>query len=248
MSNQIAVDGFEIAQDFAFGPDKTPVYVSAEGEKPLIVLHELPGMSPSFIDYSRSMSRRGFRVYMPLLFKQPGTEMSASRSVVFCMSGEFKRLFDRAPDKQDRPFTQALLQLIEDVAAQQPDCDIGVIGMCLTGGFALAGIASPNVSAAVACQPSYPFFSGYETLGLSDELRAAIRARGNTLPKPCARLYRYSRDRISREPHASAAEELLGDAIDRFPDLDGSAHSTLTGKSISFAVFDDVEEFLNARL
>lgn len=225
-----------------------PVYVSEVGTKPLVILHELPGMTPSFIEYCREMSEEGFKVYMPLLFKSPETEMSALGCALFCVSREFRALFSARDGSNSRPVTTWLLELIDHISKENPDTKIGVVGMCLTGGFSIAAIAKPNVNAAILCQPSIPFFSDIETLGMSDQERANAKQGAKNKPFPCAKGYRYAKDNISRDSHIRAAADILGEAFVRHPDLAGKGHSTLTGNSPSPEVYQDVLSFLNGRL
>lgn len=248
MTHNDLLNGFHDAVEIG-SEIKKPVFISENGEKPLIVLHELPGMSESFIDYCRSMSDEGFKVYMPLIFMSPGTNMSPIQSLAFCVTKEFRHLFAAKSMSQSRPFTAWLLSLIRDVADRHPDAKIGVVGMCLTGGFAIAGVADPRVTAVAACQPSFPFFWNIKTLGFSDADRARIEAGTASKVLPCVKAYRYSGDRVCKEAHMKAAKDILGSALARYtPDLPGKAHSTLTSGSASPAVYQDVLEFLNRRI
>ena len=245
----IAIDEFESPFFLNHEDLELPVYRSRQGSVPLIVLHELPGMTGSFIQCCGRFAHEGYRVYMPLIFKTPYTEMTGLAMPLFCLSAEFRRLFASTNGPSgSRPFTRWLLALTETVAQRHPDQPFGVVGMCLTGGFALATIAQPGVSAAIACQPSYPIWSGIATIGLSDEERDAAVARSATLAKPCAKGYRFRGDWICRNAHMTAIESCFQDAFERYPDLDGSAHSTLTTSTASAAVLDDVLQFLGARL
>ncbi|MBY5935254.1 dienelactone hydrolase family protein [Tateyamaria omphalii] len=225
-----------------------PVYVSKTGDRPLVVLHELPGMSPSFVDYCTRMTGEGFKVYMPLLFKAPGTEMGMLGCAAFCLSREFRALFAASGPSRARPIAAWILELVQKVAEDNPGAAIGTIGMCMTGGFAIVGIADPRVQAVVACQPSAPFFREIETLGLSEAERDSVRAGKTGKTIPCAKAYRYEKDRISREAHMRAAQDLLGPSLHRYPDLPGKGHATLTTQTASPEVYADVLTFLNARL
>jgi hypothetical protein len=242
-----AIPGFKPARRVSNGKLSIPVYVSETGEKPLIVTHELSGMSESFIGYCRRMADEGFKVHTPLMFKSPNTNMNGLQSLRFCLSAEFRGLFGAGGDG-GRPFTAWLLHLVRIVSQEHSERKVGVVGMCLTGGFALAGIAQPNVEAAAACQPAFPFFFGIETLGLSERERDAVRRRAASLPQPCAKTYRFAGDRICRASHMRAVRTLLGAAVERYPDPPGSGHSTLTGETANEEVFQDVLRFLNARL
>ncbi|WP_159453141.1 dienelactone hydrolase family protein [Pseudooctadecabacter jejudonensis] len=225
-----------------------PVYVSKTGTKPLIILHELPGMSPSFLDFCCRMAGEGFKVYMPLLYMTPGTEMGAARMLGFCLSREFRALFAADPATKARPISMWLRELAVEVAAQNGGAKTGVIGMCMTGGFAIAAIAEPSVKAVVSCQPSAPFFTGIETLGLSDRERADVRNGLSGKAMPCVKAYRYQRDHLCRSTHLEAAAEILGSYFERHPDLPGKGHATLTTNSASDAVYRDALAFLRERL
>lgn len=243
------VEGFNDPEILGCSGVRLPVYVSTGGEMPLVVLHELPGMSPSFIAYCRRMSSDGFRVYMPLMFKAPGTEMGLLQTAGFCMSQTFRDLF-AAGDKavQGRPIVNWLAGLISHVGSVDPGRRIGVVGMCLTGNFALAGIADPNVAAAVACQPAYPFVFGTKTLGMTSTQKWKAVARARSLPHPCAKAYRYGNDWRCRRQHINAIRAAFGEAFEMFPELPGASHSTLTSTSASEAVYQDAASFLRARL
>lgn len=244
------LEGFDPPEQVEHSGIVRQLYVSSTGSIPLVVLHELPGMSPSFIEYCLRMADQDYKIYMPLLFKAPNTEMSLIRSLAFaCISREFRQLFAaKGNDRHARPFTAWLLNLIGEVANRHPKNRIGVVGMCLTGGFALAAIADPGVHAAVACQPGAPFFRHISTLGLSESERTNASRRAQGLPSPCAKGYRYSKDLVCREGHMQAAKTIFGDAFTRHPDLAGKGHSTLTGKTAHEDVFSDVLQFLDKRL
>ena len=136
---------------------------------------------------------------------------------------------------------------------------VGVIGMCMSGGFALAMIPFSPVSAAVLSQPALPFVLApwRSDLGLSAADLAELRARVGA--GECVRAMRFSRDRISPRkrmrllqrvlPAAECVEietsdprlhSVLGRAVDR----------TLTGrlgKDVQRAL-DDTIAFLDRHL
>lgn len=224
------------------------LYVSGSSGKPVIVLHELPGMTPSFIEYCRELSAQGFRVYMPLLFKAPNSDMNTPQIAMFCVSAEFRKLFMIGASVRDRSVVKLLDGIIDYVSEANPDRAIGVVGMCLTGGFSVAGIANENVNAAVCCQPSYPFFFDVKSVGLSDHRREKVAQRAKTLPAPCVKSYRYKNDKISKPKHIKAISDLLGAHFTSFPDLNGGKHSTVTGSQPDEGVKQDIVKFLNARL
>lgn len=247
MTDQIDLSHFHEPSDMG-ATVKRPVFVSKSGDKPLIILHELPGMSPTFIEYCRKMAGEGFKVYMPLIFKTPGTEMGTFASAAFCVSREFRDLFSAKAGTNARPFTAWLHELVQEVSDKHPESKIGVVGMCLTGGFAISAIAEPHVQAVASCQPAAPFFFNIKTLGLSETERQRVEVGKESKAIPCVKAYRYKEDTICKESHMEAAKALLGPSMERFPDLPGKGHSTLTSESRDPSVYQDVLTFLNERL
>lgn len=245
----VEIDGFLQPELLKHGDVELPFYCSKVGTIPLIVLHELPGMSETFIAYCRRMSNEGYRVYMPLMFKSPMTNMNPLQCGLFCISAEFRALFAAIENQNlSRPFTKWLLGFVELISARHPGDKIGVVGMCLTGNFALAAIAKPNINAAVSCQSSFPFFLNISSLGLSAQERKDAARRARTLPTPCAKGYRFKNDWICRRQHMEAIERTFSGSFERYPDLVGCSHSTLTSRSANEQVYNDVLNFLNARL
>lgn len=92
------VDGFDRPKLVGDGGLKLPVYTSIDGLTPIIVLHELPGMTPEFVAYCRRMVAYGFKVHAPLMFGQPEKTKSPLGIAKFCMSHEFKSLFRQETD------------------------------------------------------------------------------------------------------------------------------------------------------
>jgi len=244
----VEIKGFDQPLAISAGALTKQLYVSSTQGKPVIVMHELPGMTQSFIDYCSELSTLGFKVYMPLLFKSPYTEMKTPEMAMFCISGEFRSLFAVGAREGDRTIVKLLDEIIDHVSKSHPDQPIGVIGMCLTGGFSVAGIAKEKVGAAICCQPSYPFVFDVKSVGLSDQRREEIAKRLNTLPVPCAKSYRYEGDKLSRPRHIKGIASLLGSHFTSFPDLEGDDHSTVTGENPNEDVKKDIVEFLRARL
>ncbi len=242
------IDGFLEPHHVSHAGVSLPVYTSIRGSKPLIVLHELPGMSPSFVAYCRRMADEGFQVTMPLLFHRPESNMTGWQITKLCISQEFRSMFYSRTSSGERPFTQWLQHLTRLVIDENPGQPVALLGMCLTGGFALLGFAERGVAAVICCQPAFPFVFGIKSLGLSESQLSAAVEGARICPAPCIKGYRYAGDRFCRKSHMQAIEDRFGSSFERYPDLKGSGHSTLTADSASEAVFEDVVKFLNERL
>jgi dienelactone hydrolase len=151
------------------------------GEGPgVIVIHELPGLTPLVARFAREVVDRGFTVVMPSLIGTPGRQRSfpyvLAEAAKVCVSREFTTwaLGETSPVIG---WLRALANSLHDDVGGP---GVGVVGMCLTGGFALGMMVDPVVVAPVVSQPSLPFAIGRARgadLNLSADDRAAVAAR-----------------------------------------------------------------------
>jgi dienelactone hydrolase len=130
----------------------------------LIVMAEIPGITPKVADFARKVADIGCTAVMPHLFGDPGhdpldggrfgTATFMLKTVApICVSREFTVL---ATGKSS-PVIDWLRAL---AASEHERCGgpgVGAIGMCFTGGFALAMATHPSLLAPVLSQPSLPF-------------------------------------------------------------------------------------------
>ena len=205
-SERADIPGFHRYRLRAEGENR-PVYVQGQG-RPVIVLHELPGMSWPTILFAQRLADRGFRVHMPLLFGGVGQRNGLFGSLQSCFGPQF--------DCSDPDGTSQIIQwvraLARDVAAKEPG-SIAAIGMCLTGAFPLALMDIPEVVAAVLSQPALPLRSRTDAqrrgLGLSaaEIARARDRSDGRFLA------LRFSRDKLCPPERFETLQAVPGDAI-----------------------------------
>ena len=141
----------------------------------VVVISEIPGITPDVAGFARRVVDLGCTVAMPSLFGTPGRPESMpymARSMVgACVSREFHCL----ARGEASPVTVWLRYLACDLHEECGGPGVGAIGMCLTGGFALAMMVDDTVVAPVLSQPSLPLPLGgrrKRDLGISaDELR-----------------------------------------------------------------------------
>ena len=179
------LDGFE---EFSFDTDRSDraggAYrtVYRRGQGPAVVLmHELPGMTPECVDLGRRLADEGFTVYMPLLFGEPMSNYGTFPLLWRCVWKEFNLL--RAQAKS--PATDWLRALARQAHAEQGGKGVGAIGMCLTGGYALSMMLDAEMIAPVLSQPSMPIAPWNKALlGVTgEELRnAARRSKSEGIP------------------------------------------------------------------
>jgi len=146
----------------------------------VIVIHEIPGISPQVIKFAEEIVDAGFTVVMPHLFGKPGVRVSlgsvASAVRKVCVSEEFITIHAG----KTAPIADWLRSLARELHSELGGPGVGALGMCFTGGFALGMMVDPAVAAPVLCQPSAPFAltpALGRDLGLSPADLATVKER-----------------------------------------------------------------------
>lgn len=195
-------------RDIALNDVTKRVYVAGKGPA-VIVMTEMPGISPHVARFARWVRDAGFTVYMPSLFGRDGAVPDADEgAAVFqraCMSAEFRAM--AANDSS--PVTQWLRALARLAHGECGGPGAGAIGMCFTGNFALTMMLEPAMLAPVLSQPSLPL---REPAGLeiAPEDLAAVRARLDR-DDLTVLAYRFKGDRVCRAERFAAYAAALGD-------------------------------------
>lgn len=184
------------------------VHIAGSGPA-VIVLAEMPGISPQLARFSRWVRDAGFSVYMPSLFGRDGAVADAADGRrVFqraCISAEF-RAFAR---DQSSPVTQWLRALARLAHGEAGGPGVGAIGMCFTGNFALTMMLEPSMLAAVLSQPTLPLNDPAGLEIAPDELAAvASRLEREHLS---VLAHRFAGDRYCRAERFAAYAESLGE-------------------------------------
>jgi dienelactone hydrolase len=120
------------------------------------VIHEVPGITPKVITFAEEVVARGFTVVMPSLFSRPEAESTVAQSVRSIARVCLSREFNMFALGRTSPVATWLRSLARDLHEQQGGPGVGVVGMCLTGGFALAMLADAPIAAPVLAQPATP--------------------------------------------------------------------------------------------
>ena len=132
-----------------------PTYRKGEGPG-VIVIHEVPGITPKVIAFAEEVAARGFTVVMPSLFGRPEAEATVAQSVRTIASICLSREFSMFALGRTSPVAIWLRSLARELHAQLGGPGVGAVGMCLTGGFALAMLADAPIAAPVLAQPASP--------------------------------------------------------------------------------------------
>jgi dienelactone hydrolase len=219
----VSLDDFE-RSDVTYDGVTRPVFRGGSGPA-VIVMHEIPNLHPGVIAFGRRVVEAGFTVYMPSLFGTPGAAVTFGSNVRSMLRACVSREFATWATRSTSPITTWLRALARDAHAACGGPGVGALGMCLTGGFALAMMVDDTVVAPVLSQPSCPFpiaRGQRRDLGISDEDLAAIQARTDT----CVMGLRFTGDRLVP---AARFERLRAELGDRFIAIEidsspGNAH------------------------
>ncbi len=189
----------------------------------VIVIAEIPGITPKVAAFARRVSDLGATVILPSLFGTDGLDPQPSAHgwtgwakayagalTKVCVSREFTVF---ATGKSS-PIADWLREL---AAAEHKRCGgpgVGAVGMCLTGGFALAMATDERMLAPVLSQPSLPLGgipSRNRRIDASDAELQTVKAR-------CAAGLQVLGLRFEGDPLVTGGrfrylKELLGDAF-----------------------------------
>ncbi len=170
--------------DFAEAGRERLVYRKGEGP-PVLVMHEVPGISAEVARFARKVADSGFTVFLPHLFGTVGpatTEAARLRELAkLCISREWHVL----AENRSSPVADWLRALARHVHGEFGGRGVGAVGMCVTGNFALTLTLDPWVVAPVMAHPSFPLpvtrrkaAALHVTPGTLDNARRRIQAEG----------------------------------------------------------------------
>ena len=142
---------------------KHSVYRKGHGPA-VIVIAEIPGLTPHVLGFAERVVMLGCTAVVPHLFGVRGEDLAQSGTLRdkvralgviarVCISREFTKL----ALGRSSPVVSWLRSLAAHEHARCGGPGVGVVGMCFTGGFALAMASDARVLAPVLSQPSLPF-------------------------------------------------------------------------------------------
>jgi len=215
----------------------------------VIVVHEIPGITPAVERFADDVVNAGFTVVMPDLVGTAGQEVSgkyiASSMAKVCISREFTTM----ALGQTSPIISWLRALARSLHNEVGGKGVGAIGMCFSGGFALGMMVDDIMVAPVLSQPSLPFSIGKKRgadLNLSPDDAAVVAQRA---AQGCEVLgLRFDQDKLVGDRFASL-RALLGDAFIaiELPSTSKKDHSVLTEQRDEASV-QKVLDFLTQKL
>ena len=198
-------------RDLTFGGKTKPVLTIGESGPAVIVIHEVFGFTPTLARFCRWLVDAGFRVYAPILLGTPDAtneeKISQRRLLGLCVSREFN-LFRTG---KSSPIVEWLKPLAHQAHAECGGPGVGVIGMCLTGGFSLSMAVDPVVLAPVLSQPGMPVTkaAGLD-ISPADLAKVKVRTRDEGLE---IQGYRFDGDPLSKAEKFTTLRREFGDAF-----------------------------------
>jgi dienelactone hydrolase len=123
----------------------------------VIVIHEVPGLHPGVLAFARDLAGAGMTAYCPSLFGKPAKTVTRGYAIGEILKNIcVRREFSVWKDGRSSPIVDWLRALARQAHADCGGKGVGAVGMCFTGGFALAMMTEPAVVAPVMSQPSLP--------------------------------------------------------------------------------------------
>ena len=196
----------------------------------VIVVHEIPGITPAVERFANDVVDAGFTVVMPNLVGTAGQTVSgkyiASSMLKVCISKEFTNM----ALQKTSPIISWLRALARSLHTEVGGKGVGAVGMCFSGGFALGMMVDDIMIAPVLSQPSMPFTVGKTRgadLNLSPDDAVVVAQRA---ADGCQVLgLRFTQDKLVGTRFDSL-RDLLGDAFIaiELPSQSPKDHSVLT--------------------
>ena len=246
----IELDGFE---EFSFDTDRSDRpgggerIVYRRGKGPAVVLiHELPGMTPECVELARKIADEGFTVYMPLIFGEPNKDYGMTPLLWPCVWREFSVLSTHGKS----PAADWLRALARQAHAERGGKGVGAIGMCFTGRFALSLMMDAELIAPVLSQPGSSYSPSAMGIPAEEWKNAVKRSKDENIP---VLGLRFTGDWICGRERFETLREGFGERF-RPVEVEGKGHSVLT---MDFASMDAADRtrvwgaligFLNERL
>ena len=209
-----ALSGFA-STTFSHGGTTRDVYRIGDGPA-VIVIAELPGITPKVADFARKVAAIGCTAVLPRLFGTAGRAPTGAYTMTSFLPACVSREFAAFATRRTSPVTSWLRAL---AAQAHLDCGgpgVGAVGMCFTGGFALAMMVDEVVLAPVLSQPSLPLpvnAARRRSVGLSDADLARVKQRCADEEDLCVLGLRFTGDRFVPAERFARLRQELGDSF-----------------------------------
>jgi dienelactone hydrolase len=220
MKQRDPLDDFE-RRDITLLDQTKLVFVAGKGPA-VIVMTEMPGISPEVARFARYVRDAGFTVWMPNLFGDPGRPPTILYGLGVIARACVSREFRAFAANQSSPVVDWLRALAAHAFPLCGGKGVGAIGMCFTGNFALSMMLEPAMLAPVLSQPSLPMNNKAGMHIAPDEL-ARVKERMEREDLTVLG-FRFAGDSFCRAERFAAYEKALGDRFVGFVLPDSAAN------------------------
>lgn len=234
------LSGFE-AGSFEHGGVARTFFSRGKGP-PVLILPEIFGVTEQIAKFAQLLTQRAaVSVYVPVLFGDPATSGSflgrAAAIADMCIRREFALI---AAHRAGRAVDVVRALAERALRERAPAAKFGVVGLCLTGNFALAMMCDRRLAAPVTSEPSLPFsFTAYGKAQPGVDPAAIACAKDRTGNGETLLGFRFAGDWISSVRKFDGFQAELGPGFERH-DLALPAGKT-RGHSVFTASYDDAE-------
>ncbi|MGQ0431789.1 MAG: dienelactone hydrolase family protein [Microthrixaceae bacterium] len=198
---------------FTWAGKQRDVYRRGSGPA-VLVLAEMPGITPAVIDFADRVVALGCTAVLPHLFGIPGAKMTLGTTLRAMPPACVSKEFGAWATGKTSPIVEWCKALARHEHERCGGPGVGVVGMCFTGNFALAMLPDTSVVAPVMSQPSLP-------LGLSKKAKRALYLSPDDLikvqdrmavePDLCVLGLRFTDDKLVPAERFAHLREALGD-------------------------------------
>jgi dienelactone hydrolase len=234
------IPGFD-QQSLVFNAETRTVYRTGSGPA-VIVMSEMPGITPQVAKFAMTVAASGFTVFMPQLFGQPLKPPTRGYAIRTILKGCISREFRVLASNESSPIVDWLRALARHAHAECGGRGVGAIGMCFTGNFALGMMLDAPVIAPVLAQPSLPFAVTQSRRGAIHASPAELRAVHEKIDNDGARILglRFIQDPMCPHERFARLRSEFGQAFEAIeldekhanPKGPKPAHSILTNHLI----------------
>ncbi len=200
------------------------IYSRGDGP-PVVLIQELPGIGCETLRLADKLIQAGFSIVLPHLFGPlEKTSTGGNLLRVMCMRREFA-LFSA---NKSSPIVDWLRALCANIKASREAKGVGVIGMCLTGNFAITLVGDDSVLAAVSAQPAMPFHKQAALHMSADEVDQARQGLDRNGPMLG---FRFEGDKLSTAAKFACIHDAFNNDDServRLCTLPGNGHSVFT--------------------
>jgi dienelactone hydrolase len=232
----MADDGLSGFERFEFDDGRWTREVYKIGSGPaVIVIHEVPGLHPGVLAFARDLAASGLTAYCPSLFGKPAKQVTRGYAIgVILKNICVRREFSVWKGGRSSPIVDWLRALARQAHEDCGGKGVGAVGMCFTGGFALAMMTEPAVVAPVLSQPSLPLKDKGGLDCSASELACAKRRFKDEDLSLLA--LRFSSDKLVPDARIARLKAEFGDKVevvelddaDAAPGVPMAPHSVLT--------------------